>query len=209
MKMKPLGRTGVMVSDLCLGTMTFGTQTTETGGHRQMDMALASGINFVDAAEMYPVNPISKETVGRTEEILGNWNAANAARRGDYILATKHSGAGFSHARDGAPISGLTIPEAIEGSLCRLQTDYIDLYQLHWPERPTNTFGTLNYSHPEADDSIPFEETLSALDELVKAGKVRHVGVSNETPWASAASCIWRKARGCRACSRSRTPTTC
>ncbi|MTI03458.1 aldo/keto reductase [Roseibium sp. RKSG952] len=190
MKMKPLGRTGVMVSDLCLGTMTFGTQTSETGGHRQMDMALAAGINFVDAAEMYPVNPISKETVGRTEEILGNWNASNAARRGDYVLATKHSGAGFSHARDGAPISGQTIPQAIEGSLRRLQTDYIDLYQFHWPNRGSYMFRQnwdYDPSGGDRDEVVAnMQECLEALQAQVEKGNIRAFGLSNESAWGTA-----------------------
>ena len=105
MKMKPLGRTGLTISELCLGTMTFGTQTPEAEAHAQMDRALAAGINIVDTAEMYPVNPVSKETIGRTEEIIGNWNAANPERRADYILATKHSGEGLGYVRNSAPIT--------------------------------------------------------------------------------------------------------
>ena len=126
MKMNPLGRTGIQVSEFCLGTMTFGTQTGEAEAHQQIDMSLDAGINFVDAAEMYPVNPISPETQGRTEEIIGTW-FAKTGRRADMVLATKHSGAGLAHVRDGAPISAKTIPEAIEGSLKRLKTDYIEL----------------------------------------------------------------------------------
>ncbi|MEO1106489.1 MAG: aldo/keto reductase [Pseudomonadota bacterium] len=190
MEMKPLGRTGIMVSDLCLGTMTFGTQTSEPEAHAQMDLALGAGINFVDAAEMYPVNPISKETVGRTEEILGNWNAANAARRGDYVLATKHSGAGFAHARDGAPISAQTIPEAIEGSLRRLQTDYIDLYQFHWPNRGSYMFRqNWNYA-PSGQNTYEVLENmqgcLEALQDQVEKGNIRAFGLSNESAWGTA-----------------------
>ncbi|WP_170572092.1 aldo/keto reductase [Ruegeria atlantica] len=190
MDMKPLGRTGIMVSDLCLGTMTFGTQTSEADAHIQMDMALDAGINFVDAAEMYPVNPISKETVGRTEEILGNWNAANAARRGDYILATKHSGAGFAHARDGAPISAQTIPKAIEGSLRRLQTDFIDLYQFHWPNRGSYMFRqNWNYApsgHNTNEVLDNMQECLEALQGQVDKGNIRAFGLSNESAWGTA-----------------------
>ncbi|MEX0307820.1 MAG: aldo/keto reductase [Ruegeria sp.] len=190
MDMRPLGRTGIMVSDLCLGTMTFGTQTSETDAHRQMDMAQAGGINFVDAAEMYPVNPISAETVGRTEEILGNWNAANPSRRGDYVLATKHSGQGFVHARDGAPISKETIAEAIEGSLRRLQTDCIDLYQFHWPNRGSYMFrqnwdyAPSGHNRDEVVDEM--QESLIALQTQVDKGNIRAFGLSNESAWGTA-----------------------
>ncbi len=190
MEMKPLGRTGIMVSDLCLGTMTFGTQTSEAEAHAQMDLALGAGINFVDAAEMYPVNPISKETVGRTEEILGNWNAANASRRGAYVLATKHSGAGFTHARDGAPISAQTISEAIEGSLRRLQTDYVDLYQFHWPNRGSYMFRqNWNYSpsgHNTNEVLENMQECLEVLQTQVEKGNIRAFGLSNESAWGTA-----------------------
>ena len=121
MNMNEMGRTGVMVSELCLGTMTFGTQTSESDGHRQIDTALDGGINFIDTAEMYPVNPISQETVGRTEEIVGNWIAANRSRRAEIVLATKHAGEGFAFARDGAPISKATITQTIEGSIDELR----------------------------------------------------------------------------------------
>ncbi len=190
MKMKPLGRTGIMVSDLCLGTMTFGTQTSEADAHAQMDMALAAGINFLDAAEMYPVNPVTKETVGRTEEILGTWNAANPARRGDYLMATKHSGEGFAGARDGAPISAKTIPEAVEGSLRRMQTDYIDLYQFHWPNRGSYMFRqNWNYdpSGQNRDEVLAnMEECLEALQRQVDKGNIRAFGLSNESAWGTA-----------------------
>ncbi|WP_170774420.1 aldo/keto reductase [Ruegeria lacuscaerulensis] len=190
MEMKPLGRTGIMVTDLCLGTMTFGTQTSEADAHIQMDMALEAGINFVDAAEMYPVNPISAETVGRTEEILGNWNAANPARRGDYVLATKHSGAGFTHARNGAPISAETIPEAVEGSLRRLKTDSIDLYQFHWPNRGSYMFRqnwTYAPTGKNTDDVLAnMQECLEALQVQVDKGNIRAFGLSNESAWGTA-----------------------
>ncbi len=190
MKMRPLGRTGIMVSDLCLGTMTFGTQTSEADAHTQMDMALAAGINFLDAAEMYPVNPVTKETVGRTEEILGTWNAANPARRGDYLMATKHSGEGFAGARDGAPISAKTIPEAVEGSLRRMQTDYIDLYQFHWPNRGSYMFRqNWNYdpSGQNRDEVLAnMEECLEALQRQVDKGNIRAFGLSNESAWGTA-----------------------
>ncbi|NVO55488.1 aldo/keto reductase [Rhodobacteraceae bacterium B1Z28] len=190
MEMKPLGRTGIMVSDLCLGTMTFGNQTSEVDAHHQIDRALAAGINFLDAAEMYPVNPITKETVGRTEEIIGNWNAANAAKRDSYVLATKHSGAGFQHARDGAPISGQTVPEAIEGSLRRLKTDYIDLYQFHWPNRGSYMFRQNWDFAPSGENSAGvlenMQECLEALQAQVDKGNIRAFGLSNESAWGTA-----------------------
>ena len=190
MKMNPLGRTGIEVSDLCLGTMTFGTQTSEADAHTQIDLALGAGINFLDAAEMYPVNPIAKETVGRTEEIVGNWNSANPSRRADYVLATKHSGAGFMHARDGAPISAQTIPEAIEGSLRRLQTDYIDLYQFHWPNRGSYMFRQ-NWDYAPSggnkDEVLAnIRECLHALQQQVEKGNIRAFGLSNESAWGTA-----------------------
>ena len=190
MQMKPLGRTGIIVSDLCLGTMTFGTQTSEPDAHRQMDMALDAGINFVDAAEMYPVNPVAKETIGRTEEILGNWNAANSSRRADIVLATKHSGEGLSYVRDGAPITAKTIHEAIEGSLRRLQTDYLDLYQFHWPNRGSYMFRqNWDYapsSHNTADVLENMQECLGALQVQVDKGNICAFGLSNESAWGTA-----------------------
>jgi aryl-alcohol dehydrogenase-like predicted oxidoreductase len=187
MKMNPLGRSGLNVTELCLGTMTFGTQTSEVEGHAQIDMALERGINFVDTAEMYPVNPVSKETVGRTEEIIGTWHAANPSRRGDYILATKHSGEGLKAVRDGAPISAKTIASTIEGSLKRLQTDYIDLYQFHWPNRGSYMFRknwSYDPSHQSREETIAnMEECQEALKEQVAKGNIRHFGLSNESAW--------------------------
>ena len=190
MKMNPMGVTGVMVSELCLGTMTFGTQTSEAQGHAQMDCALASGINFVDTTEMYPVNPIAKETIGRTEEILGTWNAKNRSRRGDYVLATKHSGEGLNDVRNGAAISSATIPQTIEGNLRRLQTDYIDLYQFHWPNRGSYMFRK-NWdfnpaSQNKADTLANMEDCLEALQKQVDKGNIRHFGLSNESAWGTA-----------------------
>ncbi|MGH1354406.1 MAG: aldo/keto reductase [Thalassovita sp.] len=187
MKTNPLGRTGLNVTELCLGTMTFGTQTSEAEGHAQIDLALERGINFVDTAEMYPVNPVSKDTVGLTEQILGTWHAANPARRGDYILATKHSGEGLAAVRDGAPISSATISSTIEGSLKRLQTDYIDLYQFHWPNRGSYMFRK-NWSYDpsgqsRADTMAHMEDALGALQKQVEKGNIRHFGLSNESAW--------------------------
>ncbi|WP_146344368.1 aldo/keto reductase [Phaeobacter marinintestinus] len=190
MKMNPLGRTGLTVSELCLGTMTFGTQTPEADGHAQMNVALAAGINIVDTAEMYPVNPISAETTGRTEEIIGTWNAANPGRRGEYILATKHSGAGLGHIRDGAPITPESIPGTIEASLTRLQTDYIDLYQFHWPNRGSYMFRqnwTYDPSAQNRDETLAnMEACLEALQVQVDKGNIRHFGLSNESAWGTA-----------------------
>lgn len=200
MKMNPLGRTGLTVSELCLGTMTFGTQTQEAEGHAQIDRALAAGINFIDTAEMYPVNPVSAETVGRTEKIIGTWTAANPARRGDFILATKHSGEGMMHARNGAPISAETIPQAIEGSLRRLKTDYIDLYQFHWPNRGSYMFRKnwrFDPSGQNREETLAnMEECLEALQAQVDKGNIRHFGLSNESAWGTGQWLRIAEARG-------------
>ena len=173
MKMIPLGRTGLMVSDWCLGTMTFGTQTPETEAHAQMDLALDHGINFIDTAEMYPVNPIAAETIGDSERILGNW-FVRTGRRSDWILATKHSGEGMMHARNGAPISAKTIRSTIEGSLKRLQTDYIDLYQFHWPNRGSYMFRKNWTFDPSTQNRMQtieeMEDCLGALAAEVERG---------------------------------------
>ena len=184
MDMRPLGRSGIEVSRICLGTMTWGEQNTQDEGFEQMDYALDRGVNFWDAAEMYPVAP-RKETYGRTEEIIGNWFASRG-KRDQVVIATKALGPGthFTYVRDGKPrLTRRHILEAIDASLKRLQTDYIDLYQLHWPDRNVNVFGKLGYVHDPDEEMTPLEETLGALDEAVKAGKIRHAGVSNETPW--------------------------
>jgi aryl-alcohol dehydrogenase-like predicted oxidoreductase len=190
MKRNPLGRTGIEVSEFCLGTMTFGTQTSEAQAHAQMDVALGAGINFVDTAEMYPVNPVSKETIGCTEEILGTWNAANAAQRGEYVLATKHSGAGLGYVRDGAAISSGTIAGAIEGSLRRLQTDYIDLYQFHWPNRGSYMFRQNWHYDPSGKSRVEvldnMQDCLGALQSQVDKGNIRAFGLSNESAWGTA-----------------------
>ncbi|MFU8883298.1 MAG: aldo/keto reductase [Rhodobacterales bacterium] len=189
MKMNPLGRTGLMVSELCLGTMTWGTQTPQADAHRQIETALAHGINFIDTAEMYPVNPVAKDTIGLTEEVIGNWQAANPSRRSDYILATKHSGEGLAHVRDGAPISSATIPGAVEGSLRRLKTDVIDLYQFHWPNRGSYMFrrnwGYDPSAQRRAETIAHMEDTLGALQREVDKGNIRHFGLSNESAWGT------------------------
>ena len=189
MKMKPLGRTGLNVSALCLGSMTWGTQNTLQEGHAQIERALERGVNFIDTAEMYPTTPISGETTGRTEEIIGDW-FARSGRRGDVILATKHSGAGFKHARDGAPISAKTIPQAIEGSLRRLKTDCIDLYQFHWPNRGSYMFRKnwrFDPSGQNREETLAhMQEALEALQSEVERGTIRHFGLSNESAWGTA-----------------------
>ena len=188
MKMNRLGKTDLMVSELCLGTMTFGNQTPQADAHTQMDMALDAGINFIDAAEMYPVNPIAKETIGLTEEILGNW-FKQTGRRNEWILATKHSGEGMEHARDGAPISSKTVPEAVEGSLKRLKTDHIDLYQLHWPNRGSYmfrknwTFDPTTQNRTETLQNMA--DVLGALGREIEKGRIRHIGLSNESAWGT------------------------
>ena len=187
MKMHELGRTGIQITDYCLGTMTWGTQTSEAEAHAQMDAALAAGINFVDTAEMYPVNPVSKETIGRTEEIIGSWHAKGGSR--DYVLATKHSGEGLGAVRDGEAISSKTISTTIEGSLKRLQTDYIDLYQFHWPNRGSYMFRknwTYDPSHMKADAiRQDMADCLGALQAEVDRGTIRSFGLSNESAWGT------------------------
>lgn len=183
MQYRRLGRSDIQVSALCLGTMTFGEQNTEQEAHQQLDMALAAGINFIDCAEMYPVPP-KPETQGRTEQYIGSWLKARG-NRDQIILATKITGPAewSNHIREHIGFDRRNIEAAIDGSLKRLQTDYIDLYQLHWPERRTNFFGMLGYHYPNAALGTPVEETLTILKELIDAGKIRHIGISNETPW--------------------------
>ncbi|MFM9270841.1 NADP(H)-dependent aldo-keto reductase [Halomonas elongata] len=181
MHTRPLGNTGIEVSRLCLGTMTFGEQNSEAEAHEQLDRAVSFGIDFIDTAEMYPVPP-DAATQGRTESYIGSWLASRGSRD-DIILATKVAGPGLAHLRGGSRLTREQIHQAIDDSLTRLQTDYVDLYQLHWPDRRSNFFGRLGYEPDEEEDAIALEESLSALQELVKAGKVRAVGLSNETPW--------------------------
>jgi aryl-alcohol dehydrogenase-like predicted oxidoreductase len=184
-KRRPLGRTGLEVSVVGLGTMTWGQQNSEADAHAQLDVAVAAGVNFIDAAEMYPVPPMA-QTQGRTEQYLGTWLKARR-NRGEVLLATKVTGpADMPWLRGGPRQSRAQIRQAIDASLRRLQTDYVDLYQVHWPDRSTNFFGRLGYEHKDAESAIAIEETLGALAELVKEGKARHVGVSNETPWGLA-----------------------
>ncbi|MBD3662488.1 aldo/keto reductase [Sulfitobacter aestuariivivens] len=189
MKMKTLGRSDLTVSEFCLGSMTWGSQNSFAEGHAQIDAALQAGINFVDTAEMYPVNPVSAETTGRTEEVIGDWFATRKGRD-RMVLATKHSGEGMMHVRDGAPISSATIPETIQGSLRRLKTDYIDLYQFHWPNRGSYMFRknwTFDPSDQSRADTIAhMEDALGALQREVEKGTIRAFGLSNESAWGLA-----------------------
>lgn len=182
MELRKLGRTDLEVSKICLGTMTWGRQNTEAEGHAQMDYAVENGVNFFDTAELYAV-PASKETSFETERIIGNW-FEKSGKRSEIILGTKIAGPGdyTAHIRVAKDYSDATIREALEGSLKRLKTDYIDLYQIHWPARPTNRFGTRIYTHDaEWVDNILM--IIESLETQIKAGKIRHYGVSNETSW--------------------------
>ena len=184
MKYTTLPGTDIKVSKICLGTMTFGNQNTEPEGFDQMDLALEKGVNFFDTAELYPV-PANAKTQGETERIMGNW-FHKTGNRSKIILATKAAGPGAytTHIRDNISFNKKNITEALDNSLKRLQTDYVDLYQLHWPERMTNFFGQRGYFHNPKDPWVEnFEEALETLDELIKAGKIRQIGISNEAPW--------------------------
>jgi len=185
MQYRPLSNTGLDVSALCLGTMTFGEQNSEQEAFEQLDMALDSGVNFIDTAEMYATPPRA-ETMGSTERIIGNW-LKQCGCRDRVIIATKVAGPGgdwLPYIRGGNnQLDRGNIFAAVEDSLRRLQTDVIDLYQLHWPARQTNFFGQLGYVHKDDDEGASLLETLRALGELVEQGKIRFVGVSNETPW--------------------------
>lgn len=196
MEKRQLGRTDLDVTALCLGTMTWGEQNNESEAFAQMDRAKAAGINFVDTAEMYPVPP-KPDTYATTERYIGNYFKARG-NRADWILASKIAGPGngISHIRDGhLKMNRQHIVAALDASLQRLQTDWIDLYQLHWPERSTNFFGQLGYRHQD-QDFTPIEETLEVLDEQVRAGKIRHIGLSNETPWGTMKFLQIAEARG-------------
>ncbi|BAP44922.1 NADP(H)-dependent aldo-keto reductase [Pseudomonas sp. LJDD11] len=185
MQFRSLGKTDISVSAICLGTMTWGEQNTQAQAFEQIRLAKDAAVNFIDTAEMYPVPPRG-ETYTRTESIIGEYFKQYGDRQ-DWVLASKVAGPGrMEHIRDGNPrLDRRNITAALEGSLKRLNTDYLDLYQLHWPDRKTNFFGVLGYQHDADDQSTAIEETLDVLDELVKAGKVRHVGLSNETPWGT------------------------
>lgn len=199
MQTTKLGRTDIEVSKFCLGSMTWGTQNTTAEGHAQIDAALAAGINFVDTTEMYPVNPLSAETQGRTEEVIGDWFAAGGARD-RMVLATKHSGNGIKYVRGGGDITAASISEALDGSLARLKTDYVDLYQFHWPNRGSYMFRKNWTYDPSSQDRAStiqnIEDCLGALQAEVDRGRIRAFGMSNDsawglTQWANAAE------RGC------------
>jgi aryl-alcohol dehydrogenase-like predicted oxidoreductase len=187
MEYRTLGRTDIKVSVIGLGTMTFGEQNTEAEGHAQIDYALDQGVNLIDTAEMYAVPP-GAETYGSTERIIGSW-LRKSRKRDKIVLGTKVAGRPtemlpLDYVRGGKnALDRENIVAAVESSLQRLQTDYIDVYQLHWPDRSTNFFGQLGYRHTENKTTVPIEETLEVLTDLVRAGKIRHVGLSNETPW--------------------------
>ncbi len=188
MKLRNLGRSDIRVSEICLGSMTWGTQNSEAEGHAQIDFALDHGVNFIDTAEMYPVNPVSADTAGRTEEIIGSW-IKSSARRDDIILASKVVGEGLDHIQDGIEINPHKIRTSLEGSLQRLQTDCIDLYQLHWPNRGSYHFRQNWKFDPGAQQTQQtldhIHETLECLGELVAAGKIRTIGLSNESCWGT------------------------
>ncbi len=183
MNYRKLGNTELDVSTICLGTMTWGEQNTQDEGFEQMDYSLDNGINFFDTAELYAVPP-KEETYGDTEEIIGNW-FQKTKKRDKIILATKVAGPARNYLRGGQnSFVGKNLDDAIEASLKRLKTDYIDLYQLHWPERNVNSFGKLGYEHKE-NKWNNFEEVLDNLNKHIKNGKIRYVGLSNETPWGA------------------------
>ncbi|WP_136681453.1 NADP(H)-dependent aldo-keto reductase [Neptunomonas sp. XY-337] len=183
MHYQTLGHSDLRVSRTCLGTMTFGSQNTEQEACEQLDYAAAHGVNFLDAAEMYPV-PTDEKWQGLTETYIGNWMKARG-NRSDMVVATKASGPAdmVKYLRPNICFDRANLRAAVEGSLQRLQTDYIDLYQLHWPDRSSNFFGQLGYQHNPDQPGTPILETLTALKELVDEGKIRYIGLSNETPW--------------------------
>ena len=184
MHYRQLGKTDLNVSEIGLGTMTFGEQNSASEGHQQLDMAVDHGVNFIDTAEMYSIPPRA-ETYGATERIIGSW-LHKTGKRDQVILASKVVGKSdwLPYIREAkACLDMKNINQAVEESLRRLQTDYMDLYQVHWPDRKTNFFGQLGYRHEPDQAADDIAQTLEALSALVKAGKVRHIGVSNETPW--------------------------
>jgi len=194
MKYRPLGKSDLTVSQLCLGTMTFGQQNTESESHLIMDRAVELGINFFDTAEMYPV-PANPNTQGATERFIGSWFQRGSIARQDIILATKVTGPSIpmKHISDRLGFSAERIQEAIDLSLGRLKTDYIDLYQWHWPERKTNYFGQLGFPDAVEDPwEENFQEGVLKMGSLLREGKIRHWGLSNETPWG-----VWKVFNWC------------
>ena len=182
MNYKKLGNTSLDVSTICLGTMTWGEQNTEAEGFEQMDYALNQGVNFWDTAELYAIPP-KENTYGKTEEVIGNW-FQKTKKRNEVILATKIAGPGLDWIRGGGnQYDEKNLNDAVNESLKRLKTDYIDLYQLHWPERKSNFFGKLGYRHNDDDNWNKFEDILNSLNKIIKNGKIRYIGLSNETAW--------------------------
>lgn len=187
MRQIPLGKSGLTVSEICLGSMTWGTQNTETEAHEQIACALEAGITFWDTAEMYPTNPVRPETVGGTEEMIGNWFAKSGGRD-QVVLASKISGLG-PNVRPGLPVTAQTLREALEGSLRRLKTDYIDLYQIHWPNRGSYHFRQIWDYSPNGDRTealAHMAEFLGEAQKLMTEGKIRAIGLSNESVWGTA-----------------------
>ncbi len=188
MKQVPLGDTGMSVSQLCLGTMTWGSQNTESEGHAQIDLAMDRGVTFWDTAEMYPTNPVRAETVGHTEQIIGTWFAASG-RRDQVVLASKLAGNGQTMVRGGAPITGVSLRTALEAALRRLRTDYIDVYQLHWPNRGSYHFRKMWAYEPQLQSHDEVDANMVGVLETAKAliaeGKMRAIGLSNETVWGA------------------------
>ncbi|WP_282130475.1 aldo/keto reductase [Pseudoalteromonas aliena] len=188
MQYSPLGSSGVDVSRVCLGSMTWGLQNTQRDADEQIAYALSKGVNFIDTAEMYAVPP-SPDTYGKTEEIIGDWFSRNQQKRSDIILATKIAGNGLSWVRGGGNITRQSVSEAVDESLKRLQTDYIDLYQLHWPNRSTPHFGRqwpgmLKFTNVNTQEhQAGMLDILEGLNDCVKAGKIKHCGLSDDTPW--------------------------
>jgi len=185
MKYTHIPNTNIKVSKLCLGSMTWGNQNTEAEGHEQMDYAFDQGINFIDTAEMYAI-PSAPKTQGKSEEIIGSW--LKNKKRDKVVLATKITGPNpvYSHIREPQPFTKELLLNTVELNLKRLKTDYIDVYQLHWPDRNANFFGSLNYKHNSKEQwQDKISELVSAMDSLVKSGKIRHYGLSNETPWGT------------------------
>lgn len=188
MKMNRLGRTDLLVSEICLGTMTWGSQNTREDAYAQMNYALDHGVNFFDTAELYPTTPLAAETYADTERLIGDW-FEKTGNRDKVVLATKVAGPGRPYIREGKPITGAVVRQALDASLKRLKTDYVDLYQIHWPNRGHFHFrGAWNYNpykQDKAKASADIAEILDALGDCVKAGKLRAVGLSNETTWGT------------------------
>lgn len=189
MKQNKLGPSDLRVSEICLGTMTWGSQNSEQEAHEQIDYALSEGVNFIDTAELYPTTPLSAETQGSTEDYIGSW-FKKSGRRQDVVLATKISGPGNKWIRNGSEITPQTIEEALNDSLRRLQTDYIDLYQLHWPNRGSYHFRQIWGYNPTRQDRAKtlenIQDVLQALQGFIKKGKIRNIGLSNESSWGTA-----------------------